>query len=362
MIDIVEVKTPKQQKEFALFPLSLYRDCPYYIPNLQVSERGIFKSNNPDQKSVFFLAYQKDVLVGRIGGIINNLYNEKMGVKQVRFTRFDSINDYEVAKALFKAVEEWAISNGMDSVHGPMGFNDLEKMGIQVSDFTSEGNIITQFNFPYYKKLLEKCGYLPDASFIECKIFEPKGFKIELSNDKFHNVKTVNSGKLLKKYKGQVFDLINEAYIPVYGAVPITPTLKEKLINQFKFLINLDFISIVADNNDKVVGFGVAIPGIAKEMKESKGKLVSMQSFKMLKAFNKPNYAEILLACVSNQCKDCGLEKLIISKMLLGFKKYNIRSINTNPVIYNDFCQNILSNFEYIKHKKRVVYYKQLIN
>lgn len=360
MIKIVEVDSKEKQKVFINFPLSLYKDCYYYIPNLNVSEKLIFKYNNPDQKAVFFLAYMDDIVVGRIGAIIQNMYNEKMGVKQVRFTRFDCINSISVAKKLFESVEKWALDNGMDSIHGPMGFNDLEKMGIQVSDFTSEGNIITQYNFPYYKKLLEKCGFQPDASFVECKIFEPKGFKMTLSNEKYHNVKTKNANQLIKKYKTQVFDLINESYIPIYGAVPITPTFKEKLINQFKFLINMDFISIVVDNNDKVMGFGVAIPGIAKEIKESKGKLLSMKSFKMINAFIKPNYAEMLLACVCPEHKNCGIENLIASKLFIGFQKYNIRSVNTNPIIYNDFGKSILDNFEHIIHKKRVVYLKQL--
>ena len=104
--------------------------------------------------------------------------------------------------------------------------------------------------------------------------------------------------KLINKYKSQVFDLINECYIPLYGAVPITPILKDKLINTFKFLILLDFISIIVDKNDKVVGLGVAIPGIAKGLNKSKGRLLSLRAFRIAKDFIKPNYAEIFMICV----------------------------------------------------------------
>lgn len=362
MVSILEVKTLKEQKEFVNFPINLYKDCKYYVPNLKISEQLIFNNNSQDEKCVFYLAKQNNLVVGRIGAIIHNLYNEKTDQKRVRFTRFDCINNYEVAQALFEAVENWAKENNMNVVHGPMGFNDLEKIGIQVSDFSKSGNIITQYNFPYYKNLIEKCGYVPEASFIECKIFEPKDFKIQLSNDDYENVKTNNANSLLKKYKSQVFDLINECYVPVYGAVPITPKLKEKLINSFKFLINLDFISIVVDKNNSVVGFGLAIPGIAKELNKSKGSLLSMQSFKMIKAFKKPNYAEILFICVSPKNRNKGIEDLIASKLILGFKKYKISYTNTNPIIYDDFGKQMVEKFEHIKHKKRVAYFKILEN
>lgn len=360
MIEIIEVITKKQQQEFVNFPINLYRDCSYYVPNFSWQEFSMFKNSSNDEKTVFYLAKQKGIIVGRVGAIINNLYNEKKGQKRVRFTRFDCINSVEVATSLFSAVENWAVENGMNCVHGPMGFNDLEKMGVQVSDFNKQGNLVAQYNFPYYKKLFEKCGYKPDATFMECKVFSSDGFKIKLENDEYSNIKTTNRKMVINKYKNQVFDLINECYIPLYGAVPITPILKDKLIKTFKFLIAPDFISVIVDKNDKVVGFGVAIPGIAKGLNKSKGKLLSLKSFKIAKDFIKPNYAEIMMICVHPEHKNKGVEELIASKLLLGFKKYKIKSVNTNPIILNEYNEKLVAKFEHIKHKKRVVYYKEL--
>lgn len=360
MIEIIEVITTKQQQEFIDFPIRLYKDCKYYIPALSIMEKSIFKNYDNDEKCVFYLAKQNGVVVGRVGAIIHNLYNEKNDQKRVRFTRFDCINSIQVASALLSKVESWAKENGMNCVHGPMGFNDLEKMGIQVSDFNKEGNLITQYNFPYYKKLLEKCGYTPEASFFECKIYSADGFKLKLENEKYRNVKTTNASKLINKYKSQAFDLINECYIPVYGAVPITPKLKEKLIKMFRFLINLDFISLIVDNQDNLVGLGIAVPGIAKEINKSKGKLISMQAFKLAKAFKKPNYAEMVMLCVSPKHRGQGVEDLIASKLTYEFRKYKLKKINTNPIIYGDYAEEFLSKIEHIKHKKRVAYIKIL--
>ena len=43
MIIVKKVITKKQQKEFLEFPLSLYKDNPYFVPSLYMMEKDIFK-------------------------------------------------------------------------------------------------------------------------------------------------------------------------------------------------------------------------------------------------------------------------------------------------------------------------------
>ena len=44
MIEIVPVKTKRDQKEFIEFPLRLYKDNPYFVPPLYGDEKKMFKS------------------------------------------------------------------------------------------------------------------------------------------------------------------------------------------------------------------------------------------------------------------------------------------------------------------------------
>ena len=100
MIEIREVKTPKEQRAFVNFPLMLYKDNPYFVPPLYADEMKLFKSNYhyyETSEAVYFLAYRKGEVVGRISGILQKAANEKWQQKRVRFTRFDSIDDEEVA-------------------------------------------------------------------------------------------------------------------------------------------------------------------------------------------------------------------------------------------------------------------------
>ena len=45
MIEVREVKTKKEQKEFLNFPLDLYDNNPYFVPPLYGDEKKIFKKN-----------------------------------------------------------------------------------------------------------------------------------------------------------------------------------------------------------------------------------------------------------------------------------------------------------------------------
>jgi len=111
MIEVKEVNTKKMQKEFLDFPDILYQDCHYYVPPLRGDEKKIFSPNYyyyENSEAVYYNAYKDGKMVGRISGIIQKQSNEKNNEKRARFIRFDSIDDQDVANALFKKVEDWA--------------------------------------------------------------------------------------------------------------------------------------------------------------------------------------------------------------------------------------------------------------
>ena len=158
MIIIERVQTKKQQKDFLNFPLKLYKGNPYFTPPLMMDERKIFKQDfvyNDICDAVYFNAYKDGVMAGRISGILQKAANEKNGKKQVRFTRFDVIEDLEVSKALFKAVEDWAVGLGMDEVVGPLGFSDLEREGMLIDGFDTPATFEESYNHPYYQTFVE---------------------------------------------------------------------------------------------------------------------------------------------------------------------------------------------------------------
>ena len=240
MVDIVEVKTKKQQREFLDFPLDMYKDNPYFVPPLYGDEKKIFSKNyvyNDTCEHVYFNAYRDGKMVGRISGILQKSSNEIRNEKRVRFTRFDSIDDQEVASALFKAVEDWARSKGMDTVCGPLGFSDLEREGLLIEGFDQLSTFEEQYNAEYYGRLIENCGYAKEVDWLESKIYRPvepdesfakmSDFIMKRYNLRFGEAKNVND--FINRYGDDFFKLLDEGYSHLYGTVPFTKGMKDML-------------------------------------------------------------------------------------------------------------------------------------
>ena len=130
-------------------------------------------------------------------------------------------------------------------------------------------------------------------------------------------------------------------------------------MEQYSFLINHNFIALIVDENNSVVGFGLAIPGLAFEMNLNKGKLINFDSFKLLKAFRKPNYAELMFLCVSPSCDKPKVAQLIKSKLIYGMNKCNIPFVESNPILDDGILKTkYMQDLNTVKRKEREVYYK----
>ena len=94
-VEIKQVKTRKEKKEFINFPIKLYKDNENYVPLLSLDEMKIF-----DKKSIYyedcdiitFLAYKDGKVVGRIAGIEQKSYNKKNNARRCRFSSSCFVN------------------------------------------------------------------------------------------------------------------------------------------------------------------------------------------------------------------------------------------------------------------------------
>ena len=171
MIELREVTTRCQLKEFVKFPDELYKDSPYYVPILHSDEYDalIPKRNKAFDfcEAIYFLAYKDGKIAGRIAGIINRKANETWNTRHVRFGWIDFIEDIEVAQALLDKVSEWGRSKGMTSIIGPYGFTDMDKEGMLTEGFDKMSNSSLIYNYPYYPEFLKRLGFEPEAQWIQ---------------------------------------------------------------------------------------------------------------------------------------------------------------------------------------------------
>lgn len=372
MLEIREVKSRKEMKQFLDFPIKLYENNPYFVPPLYIDEKKIFDKDYfylDQAEAIYFNAYLYNKMVGRISGIIQYASNKKEGKNRVRFTRFDCINDQSVANALFKKIELWAKSKGMNEIVGPLGFSDLEREGLLIKGFTEISTYEEQYNFPYYQALIEKNGFIKEIDWVERKLFLPKEInpnierlsKIMMERYKLKFADVKNSKEFIKKYGDKIFDLIDKTYVDIYGSVPFTPDMKQMLLNNFKLMIDIKYCAVIVDEKDNVVCFGICLPSISKVVQKSKGKLNITSIFGLLKAKKHPKVLDLGLIGVSPEYAKKGIASAFVWELIKILKKGEIKYFETNLNLENNLnIQNLWKSFDSNIHKRRRSFVKEI--
>lgn len=373
MVEIREVSSKREQKIFAAFNYNMYKDVPQAIPDLISDELGTF---NPEKNPAYrycsvkqFLAYKDGKCVGRIAGIISHAANEKWNTKRIRFSRVDFIDDKEVSTALFRAIENWGRSEGLEEIHGPLGFSDMDQEGMLIEGFDQEGMFITIYNHPYYIKHLEELGYIKDIDWVEYQIRLPK-----ISDDKLNLLSTM----VLKKYKitlveprsrkeigpyiPQVLELLNITYQNLYGTVKLSDAQIKKYYDQFILLINPEYVKLLVDENKKLIGFGLAMPSMNKAVKKSHARLFPFGWYRILRApYVKASVLDLYLIGVIPQMQNKGLTAILLNSMANSARKNGIEYAETGPELEtNHQVQALWKHYDAKQHKCRRCWIKKL--
>ena len=372
MIEIREVKTKKEIKQFIDFPLKLYKGNKNFVPPIYMDEKKCFRKDYMylDQaEAKYWLCYKDGKVAGRISAIIQHKANEKWHQKRCRFTRFDAINDQEVANALFATVEAYAKEKGMEEVVGPLGFSDLEREGLLIEGFDYLSTFEEQYNFDYYQKLIENCGYGKDVDWIEHRLtFDDDKYKklVEvsdriLSRGKLHLAEDMPYKKFVKLYGDQFFEMLDVSYNKIYGTVPFTRGMRDLLENNFSPIINMDFVKFVMDENNNLVAFAVAFPGIGEALQKSGGRLTLPAIIKLLKQVKSPHIVDLGLVGIDPKATLSGAQVVCYAELSKAFHKYNIDYVETNLNLEdNKEIIGTWSHFNALQHKRRRSFVKKI--
>ncbi len=370
MIEVKEVATRAQRKAFIEFPLKLYRGNDCFVPPLYADEKRLFRKDYhyyEHAEAVYYLAYHDGKVVGRISGILQRAANERWHQKRVRFTRFDSIDDRDVAAALFAKVEDWARSKGMEEVVGPLGFSDLEREGLLIEGFDELSTFEEQYNYPYYPVLIEGLGYEKDVDWVEHKLYAPEhpDPRIHEMRERMmkrydlHLSKAKSIDDFIRLYKDAFFDLLDETYADIYGTVPFTEKMKDELAKTFKQIIDLRYVTMILDKDEKPVCFGLCFPSVSRAVQKSGGRMTPATIVRILKALKKPEIIDLGLIGVLPAYRGVAIVMIDeITRMLTeGSAKYCETNLNLED---NHAILNLWKNFGNVLHKRRRCYIKKL--
>ena len=375
MVEIVEVKTARQRRLFAEFPLKHYKNNPYYVPNLYADEKNILnpKKNHSlatcDAKC--FLAYRDGALVGRVCGIVQKKYNELSGGKFVRFCRFESVNDSEVSDALLGAVEQFGKQQGMEVMHGPWGFNDQDREGMLTEGFDRRATYATNYSYDYYPALIERYGFEPECEWKEFSFKVPEKRderirKIAAMVKKQYKLRdlaeTLSVRKICKRYGQKMFDCLNEASIQALrNYVPVEGKILQNVLSSFAMIVNIRYASVIVNEADEVVGLGVVLADICPALIENRGKLFPFGWIPLLRDIRHPGKLEMALIAVRPDYQKRGVNAMVIDRILGNIIEVGITEIESNPELEDNIAvQSQWKNFETEIIKRRKAFRKQI--
>ena len=372
MITIKKVASRKDLNQFLQFSIELYKDNPYYITCLLFDEKwNLDSKKNPAYdfvETVLFLAYKEGKIVGRIGGLINHKLNAMKNMHQARFHRFDVIDDIEVTKELVEAVSVWAKEKGMDTLIGPIGFSDLDKQGLLIEGFDQPGMFITLYNHPYYKDHLEQLGFEKDIDWIEFKITVPE--KVDERIERICDIAQNRHGYRLLSYKRKkdvipyvrkMFRMYNDSFANLYGFCPLTDAQIEMAIKQFVSLVSLEYVLIVVDKQDEVLGFGLMVPSLAQAVKASKGKLFPLGWLRIMRALKTHTILDMYIIAVKPEYLGRGVNAVIMNEGIKRAIANHVQFAETGPELEDNMnVQTQWKSFEHVQHKRRRCYKKSI--
>ncbi|MEA4983810.1 MAG: hypothetical protein VB066_13995 [Paludibacter sp.] len=370
---IKEVRTKSELKKFIWFGINMYKDCPFAAPPLMMDDlMNLSKGKNPALDfcdTAYFLAYRGSKIVGRIAGIIHPVANETWNHKNARFGWVDFIDDMEVSKALFDAVGSWAKSKGMEHLHGPLGFTDLDNEGALIEGYDKMGTLATIYNYPYYIKHYEQLGFVKEADWNEYLITVPEVFperffrvaEIVKQKYKLRPLKLKSKKEVVDKYAKKIFDLLNVSYQDLFGFTKLNEAQIYFYIKLYFSFFRLDTVVLVVNENDELIALGIAMPSFTKALQKAKGKLLPFGWLYMLQALNKNDLIDLYLMSVHPDYQGKGVNAIVFAEMMPNAAKNGYKFAETNPELEtNTKMSSQWDNFEHVNHKKRRVFIKKL--
>jgi hypothetical protein len=277
----------------------------------------------------------------------------------------------EVSHALLDTVAAWGKERGMDGLNGPVGFTDFDHEGLLLEGYEYPAVMASLYNYPYYVRHVDAYGLTKEADWIEMQVYPPQGCPERLSRiadivKQRSNVrvdKVKNSRELVRKYGIQYMDVIDEAYQKLYNFQPMTAKQKNYYKDMYFPLLNFDFVTLVVNEKDEIVGVGLGMPDISDALRKCGGKLLPLGWYYLLKALKAKHMKSFsfLLIAIRPDYQDKGINALFFQDQIPIINKYGIKRLETTNILETN-TKNIanFTQFDHKRHKQHRAYIKTI--
>ena len=335
-ITIKKVSTKRELKKFIRFNYELYKENPYSVPDLYDDMLNTFnkKKNAAFEfcEAEYFLAYKDGKIVGRIAGIINHRANATWNKKDVQ----------RLTHASWRYLTPFVTT------------------------------MATIYNHPYYPQHMEKLGFEKDADWVEYKIYIPdaipeKHQRISDLIQRKYNLKIkkyTSSRKIAADYGQAIFELMNEAYSPLYGYSPLSQRQIDQYVKMYLPIVDLRMVTLITDAEDKLIAVGISMPSLSEALQKSHGRLLPLGWYYLLKALfmkRRAKMLDLLLVAVKPEYQNKGVNALLFSDLIPVYQKLGFIFAESNPEL--EMNGKVQAQWEYFKteqHKRRRAFTKKI--
>jgi len=374
-LEIKKIQTRRELLEFVRFPELLYKDNPYYVPYLEFDQIDTLNPKTSPASEFcdyeLYMAYKDGKAVGRVAAIVNHLNNKQWGHNQVRFGWMDFVDDKQVSKALMDKVIEFGKAHGTDDIVGPLGFTDMDPEGYLIEGFDRISTMPLIYNYPYYIKHIEDMGFSKDVDWDEFVVQIPDTLpekiqrvsKLVKERYNLHIRKLTRVMVRKEDYAHKIFDMINQTYKDLYEVTELPMKFADRYIGFYLKVLDFNYVTLVENEKNELVGFGITMPSLAKVLQKTRGKLFPFGWWHLGKAllFKHSDGAELLLIGVRPDYQNAGVNAMMIADIFEKYQKMGVKWAESNAELeQNTRVRDQFASFNPDFCKKRRCYIRKI--
>ena len=281
-IEISEVSSRRERNAFIKFPWRIYVNDPAWVPPLIIERKAFLdRKRHPFYRhgdAALFLARKNGEIVGRIMASDDPNYNSVHQSNVGCFGLFECITNRDVAAALLEAAADWLCKKGRTEIMGPIDYSTNYVCGLLIDGFQFPPTILTAHNPPYYKELIESCGFTKAKDWYAWWFADPATAVAQLRRlaARFNthcpaSVRSANLGNLRDESR-RLRQIYNQAWEKNWGFVPFTEAEIEFMTSELKPLLVPEF-AWIAEIANEPVGFTLCLPDINVVLRGLNGRL-----------------------------------------------------------------------------------------
>src|SRR5881396_2950864 len=281
-ISVVEVRSRAERGQFIKFPWRIYKNDPAWVPPLIIERRAFLdRKRHPfyqHGEAALFLAKRNGEIVGRTMASDDPNYNALHQSNVGSFGLFESIDDVDVAAALFDAAASWLRKKSRTEMMGPIDYSTNYVCGLLIDGFEFSPTVLTAHNPPYYRQLIEGCGFTKAKDWYAWWFADPSKAVAQLrrlaTRVRRHCPVTFRPANLknLRDESRRLREIYNQAWEKNWGFVPFSEAEIEFMTKELKPLVIPEF-AWIAENGNEPVGFALGVPDINVLLRDLNGRL-----------------------------------------------------------------------------------------